>query len=89
MTLRFFKGQSRSSDAYLKVVPYLDLITDIQRYFTENVMLYSFFAQLSCLTALLLGKIPVILYGPKPKSPSEIDSDYPSSSNRGGHLASI
>ena len=72
------KGQSRSSDAYLKVVPYLDLITDIQRYFTENFMLYSFFAQLLC-----LSKIPVILYGPKPKPPSEIDSDYPSSSNIG------
>ena len=53
LTLRFFKGQPRSSGAYLKVVLYLNLITDIQRLLTENVMLYTFFAQLLCLTALL------------------------------------
>ena len=49
----FFKGQPRSSDAYLKVVLYLNLLTNIQRLLTENVMLYSFLAQLLCLTALL------------------------------------
>ena len=49
----FFKGQPRSSDAYLKVVLYLNLIPNIQSLLTENSMLYSFFAQSLCLTALL------------------------------------